>query len=181
MKLAFTGVAGSGKDYLVQHLVKKYAYSRVSFSDQLKKLAAMIYPWLERDYEPITKEKPLNKIVKETGEIITKSPREIWMSLNSLRDVENQLFLRMAQDEIKRTMVDNIVISDIRPKIEYDWCIKNGFKIIYVNPLKIIYEPNKFDEQVLPYKVTADYVFDNDFCGLDRFDKFISEILEESK
>lgn len=47
MRIAFMGVSGSGKDYLSNYLINNYDFIRLSFSDQLKKLAHHIYPWLE--------------------------------------------------------------------------------------------------------------------------------------
>jgi dephospho-CoA kinase len=172
MKLAFTGISGSGKDFLVNHLIEEERFTRVSFSDQLKKLAKLIYPWMETDYEPIIKETPLNITIPETGEFISHTPREIWLMLNDLRKVENKLFLRMLQDEISNIDSKNIVISDVRPQLEWDWCKKEGFTTIYVEPMKKIYEPNDFDKQVLNYKDEADFVFENTFDGLDKFINF---------
>lgn len=178
MKIAFTGISGSGKDYLVSHLIKEHEFYRVSFSDQLKKLAVKVYPWLERDYAPIEKEEPLN-IILESGEVITKSPREIWLSLNRLRDIEEGMFVRMLEEEMGRLHVENYVISDIRPQVEWDWCKKNGFVTVYIEPLEKVYEPNDFDNQVLSYKDKADYIFENDFNGLDKFKEFIDKVIKE--
>lgn len=178
MKIAFTGIAGSGKDFLVNYLVQEQGYTRVSFSDQLKKLSKLIYPWMEQDYPPFEKEQPLN-ITLSSGELITKTPREIWIHLNKLREIEDGLFLRMLQDELKSLNTDKIVISDIRPKIEWDWCKNNGFTTIYIEPLKQLYEPNDFDKQVLLYKEQADFIFNNDFNGIEQFQQFIKEINEK--
>ena len=176
MKLAFTGIAGAGKDYLVNYLVKNNNFYRLSFSDQLKKLATQIYPWLKRDYQPKIKETPLN-LTLPSGEVITKTPREIWLSLNSLRDVEEGIFIRMLQEEMNLLHVDNIVISDIRPQIEWDWCKANNFKTIYIEPVKKIYTPNDFDKNIIDYKSKADYVFENDFSGVNKFKEFIKNII----
>lgn len=178
MKLAFTGIAGCGKDYLVSHLVKQHNYTRVSFSDQLKKLAKLIYPWMKLDYEPFEKEQPLN-ITLRSGEKIRKTPREIWLHLNKLRDIEDGIFLRMLEEQLSLLNVPNLVISDIRPEIEWDWCKRNGFNTVYIEPLKEIYKPNDFDKQVLKYKEQADFVFENDFRGISKFKQFISDILKE--
>lgn len=173
-KIALTGISGSGKDYFVNYLVQELGYKRLSFSDQLKKLAHKIYPWMAEDVPPIKKEEPLN-LKLESGEIITKTPREIWLNLNSLRNVEDGIFVRMLDNELTEHSDRNVVISDIRPKIEYDYCIKKGFKIIYIEPSKKIYEPNDFDKQVLEYKDKADYVFKNNFNGIEEFKEFIKK------
>ena len=96
MKIAFMGISGSGKDYLAQHLIDNFNFTRFSFSDQLKKLAHTIYPWLQIDYPPIEKEEALN-ITVSTGELILSSPREVWLQLNNLRKVENLIFIRMLE------------------------------------------------------------------------------------
>jgi dephospho-CoA kinase len=75
-RIALMGVSGAGKDYLASYLIKNHGVARFSFSDQLKRLAQLIYPWLELDYLPIIKEKNLD-IQLSTGERITKSLREI--------------------------------------------------------------------------------------------------------
>ena len=87
-KIAFHGVSGSGKDYCVKALQNyfesshKESYIRLSFSDQLKKCGNRIFgDWLKLDYSPEEKEQPLN-IETSLGEVIEKSPREIWLLLN---------------------------------------------------------------------------------------------------
>jgi hypothetical protein len=179
--IALTGISGSGKDYLVSYLVNELGYTRVSFSDQLKEISNMIYPWLEKDYPPIVKEQPLD-VTTSIGEHITKTPRQIWLKLNMLRDIEDGIFIRMLEEKlVAMGSPDKIVISDIRPQLEWDWCKKMGFTTIYIDPLKLIYEPNDFDKQVLTYKDQADYVFENDFKGLNKFIQFMKDVNENKK
>ena len=173
MKIALTGISGSGKDYLVSHLLD-IGYTRISFSDQLKKLCKIIYPWMEADYPPLEKEQPLN-ITLSNGEFIDKTPREIWLHLNMLRDVEDGLFTRMLQEEME-SIEGDIVISDIRPELEFLWCKDNNFTTVYIEPSKRIYEPNSFDSNIPGYKSRVDYVFKNNFNGLDEWKEFIEKI-----
>ncbi len=177
MKLAITGISGSGKDYLVDILVNDYSFTRVSFSDQLKKLAVKIYPWMEKDYRPFEKEQPLD-IVLSSGEHITKTPRKIWLHLNLLRDIEDGLFIRMLEEEIS-TIEGNIVISDIRTENEWNWVNANGYRTIYIDPLKKIYTPKTFDDFSISLKNKTNYVFENDFSGHKRFKKFVENEIEK--
>lgn len=174
--VAMTGISGSGKDYLVNYLVQEKGYIRVSFSDQLKELAHKIFPWFEIDYAPIVKETPLN-IVTSMGEEIKLTPREIWLKLNFLRDIEDLLFIRMLEEKIERitdkTPEAKIIISDIRPQIEWNWCKRNNIKCIYIEPSKLIYEPNDFDKVVHSYKESADFIFENKFNGIEDFIEFV--------
>lgn len=175
MKIAMTGISGAGKDYLVDHLVKNYGYARLSFSTQLKRLASIIYPWLEEDYPPFEKEQPLNlQLDDET--LITHSPRDIWIHLNKLRDIDPKVFLRSLEDEMRSLDTDKIVISDIRPQVEWDWCRENGFTSVYIDPSKKVYEPNDFDSNIPGYADQADYIFTNNHNGTDEFDTFIRRI-----
>lgn len=173
MKLAFMGQSGVGKDYIVDILVNKYPYTRVSFSDQLKKLTVKIYPWMEQDYSPEEKELPINKEVN--GKLITKTPREIWLKLNVLRDIEDDIFIRMLEEEIQILSNDKIVISDIRTKRELEWCRQNGFTIIAVKSIKPVHPDNKFDDFVRDKIENLDYdkVFINNMNGSGEIIQFI--------
>ena len=179
MKLAFTGKSGSGKDYLATHLIENYNFSRFSFSDQLKKLAHSIYPWLELDYPPIEKEEKLN-IRISTGEVISHSPRDIWLKLNDLRKIENLIFIRMLDDEITQQQKNNnIIITDIRSNEEFKWCKENSFKILYIHPSKKIYDEYDIDKHIDKNRDYADFIFKNEFNGIDDFDIFYNENIKK--
>lgn len=175
MKIAIMGVSGSGKDFLVDVLKDEYDFVRFSFSDQLKKLGTMIYPWLEADYPPEVKELPLNITVPETGELITDSPRQIWLKLNKMRDVENELFVRMLAHQIELVRAEKFVISDVRTQNEYDWCKKNGFTFVMVKAENPKHPVNSFDDWVRDIETMGhyDYEFDNDFSGKEPIRRFI--------
>ncbi|MFQ2107886.1 adenylate kinase [Aeromonas media] len=178
MKVALMGVSGSGKDYLAKHLISEHGFIRFSFSDQLKKLAHYIYPWLDIDYQPETKTLPLN-ITLSTGEKILSSPRDIWLSLNSLRHIEEQIFIRMLSEEINtlnHACEKNIIITDIRSTNELLWCKKNNFAIIYIEREGNDYEKYEIDKYVIENKSKSDYTFNNASCGTGAFDMFFQEV-----
>jgi hypothetical protein len=174
MRIALTGISGAGKDYFGKALINE-GYYRVSFSDQLKMIGSQIFNWLERDYEPEVKEKPLD-IITSTGEKINFTPREIWLKLNKLRDIENGLFIRKLEEEMKLLRVEDILITDIRTKEEYDWCVRNDFKTIRIVPLKeVIHKTNDFDKQLDDVKFM--YEFENKFDGdTSEFLEFIETL-----
>ncbi|MEI8704709.1 hypothetical protein [Pseudoalteromonas sp. B62] len=180
-KIALMGVSGAGKDFIANHLIKEFDYQRFSFSDQLKRIAAMIYPWLEKDYPPLVKEEPLN-ITLNSGELITKSPRDIWLHLNALRDIERDIYIRMLNEEITnfKDKCKNILISDIRSEDEFKWCSSNGFKIIYIKANKKIYKSYTIDSQISEMASKADFIFENNFNGLDEFDLFYQDIISNN-
>jgi len=178
IKIAIMGQSGVGKDYIVDVMTKGYSFNRVSFSDQLKKLAVKIYPWMKRDYPASEKELPLNITVN--GELITKTPREIWLSLNRLRDIEDGMFVRMLEDELKLLSVPNIVISDIRTQNELDWCKANDFQIVAVMS-EISHPENKFDDFVRGAIARGEYdfEFDNTKRGNSDIIKFVESCFVE--
>jgi len=179
IKIAFMGVSGSGKDYIVDVAKKNFEFTRFSFSDQLKKLGAKIYPWLESDYPPEEKEKSLNIKIPETGEVITKSPREIWLELNKMRNVEDNLFVRMLAHEIWLTQVDRLVISDIRTQNEYDWCVENDFTIIAIKG-DAKHPENSFDDWVRDMIDMGEYDFEftNEFDGHEKIETFFTSCFD---
>lgn len=170
------GVSGAGKDYLASHLIKEFGYYRFSFSDQLKRIATSIYPWLEKDYPPLIKEDALD-LTLSTGEVITKSPREIWLHLNGLRDIEKNIFIRMLQEEIANFEGKNILISDIRSEDEFHWCRTNGFRIIHIKANKKVYKAYDIDSQIHKMAPQADFTFENNFNELADFDLFYRSVL----
>lgn len=175
MKLAFMGVSGAGKDFIVDIAKEEYDCSRFSFSDQLKKLGAKIYPWLKADYSAEEKELPLNYTIPETGEVITDTPRQIWLKLNKLREVENELFVRMLAEQINVTSVDHYVISDVRTQNEYDWCKANGFIFVMIKAENPHHPENSFDDWVreIEAKGLYDYEYNNTFDGKESIRTFL--------
>ena len=182
IKIAFTGKAGAGKDFLADFLIQKYRFHRLSFSDQLKKIAKIVFPWLNFDYPPELKTKPLNK---NTGfEIIQKSPREIWMFFNNLKEIEHNIFVRMLNEEFEQVkkVYDKILITDIRFWNEFNWCKQHNFYIIGITPSKQIYEHYNLEKEIDEFFNLCDTIFYNDFddtkTTLSKFDKLIKAKLK---
>lgn len=181
MKIAFMGASGSGKDYLASYLITNHRYTRLSFSDQLKKLAILVYPWLEPDYPPEKKSIPLNKVLS-TGEMIKATPRDVWINLNSLRKIESKIFIRMLSEEVKELCekdcyCENVIITDIRSTDELIWCKDNGFIIIYIERKNNSYEIYDIDKYVLENKSKADYEFKNNYTGISEFKSFFERVM----
>ncbi|MCS0383045.1 adenylate kinase [Vibrio diabolicus] len=180
MKIAFMGISGSGKDFLASYLISNHNFIRLSFSDQLKKLAKYIYPWMKEDYAPEEKTIPIN-ITLSTGESISRTPRDIWLSLNNLRKIEDKIFIRMLSEELKglekdRKTNEKIIITDIRSNEELLWCKRNDFKIVHIERRNNSYQKYKIDRHVTENKEKADYLFDNSENGIDRFKTFFEEV-----
>ncbi|EIY6409018.1 adenylate kinase [Vibrio parahaemolyticus] len=181
MKIAFMGISGSGKDFLASYLISNHNFIRLSFSDQLKRLANHIYPWMKKDYAPEEKTIPIN-ITLSTGESINHSPRDIWISLNKLRKIEDKIFIRMLSEELKALEKNgeenkNIIITDIRSCEELMWCKDNNFTIVHIERENNDYEKYDIDKHVNENKSEADYQFKNNKHGTDSFKNFFEEVL----
>lgn len=169
-RVGFYGKSGVGKDYCVNKILEYFNthhlenYRRISFSDQLKKCGNKIFgDWLKEDYPPEVKELPLN-VTTSIGEKIEKTPREIWLSLNHLRDIEDTLFIRMLSDEMYKWTLqgqDMFIISDIRTYKELKFCKDNGFRIIKIESDFKFHKTNEFDTQQLEFKELTDAIFLN--------------------
>ena len=147
-RICLMGASGSGKDWIVSHLVKKHNYIRLSFSDALKEIASNTFDWLKKDYSPDEKEKPLN-VKTSSGELITLSPREIWLKMNFLRQIEDGIFVRKMKEELEKLEyegIEHFVISDLRTKPELDFVKENGFSIIKIVNSKNYHPDNEFDK-----------------------------------
>ncbi|WP_217522152.1 adenylate kinase [Vibrio metschnikovii] len=180
MKIAFMGVSGSGKDFLARYLIDEHNFIRLSFSDQLKKLASYIYPWMEKDYLPEEKTLPIN-ITLSTGESIKHTARDIWLHLNKLREIEDRIFIRMLSEELinleeRYKETQNIIITDIRSNEEFIWCKNNGFIVIYIERSNNHYEKYEIDKYINLNKPKSDYKFRNNEDGMGNFKAFIEEV-----
>lgn len=181
MKIAFMGISGSGKDFLANYLISNKNFIRLSFSDQLKKLANYIYPWMAKDYAPEEKTLPLN-ITLSTGDLISHSPRGIWLSLDKLREIEDKIFIRMLSGELRLLEGNgeankNIIITDIRSNEELAWCKNNQFTIVHIERKSNNYKKYEIDKYVTENKTKSDYHFNNSTDGIDSFENFFEKVL----
>lgn len=174
-KIAFIGIAGSGKDYLADWLIHQYGFKRISFADQVKKYCKELFPWMKFDYPAFEKETPLN-IEISNKQFINKTPRDIWLEVGeTMRSIDKYVWFNKALEEIRDNFHRNIIISDIRTKEECIECIKLGFKVIKITRSKEVYKPNPFDSFARDFK-DYDYEFINDKHGIEKFDKFLRNL-----
>lgn len=130
MIIALCGKKGVGKDTLANALCESFDIYRLAFGDYIKRLAVDIYPEeLYIDYPHELKEK---KILFNN----TKSPRDVWTGLNIVSELCPNYFVDKLERECNKLKeihgVNNIIITDVRKKAEYDWCKKNNIPIIKI-------------------------------------------------
>lgn len=134
---------GSGKDYCLELLKKEDSNGTptelisFSFSDQLKKICHELFPWLEADYAPSQKEKPIH--LSPDG--VWYSPRDIWTAMNIMVEIDPMILVRRVESEYRSSMssgyldnADFAIVKDLRPHNpeELAFCLRNDFKIIYI-------------------------------------------------
>ncbi|MCM0892575.1 hypothetical protein KTC61_00390 [Klebsiella pneumoniae] len=116
---------------------------------------------MEKDYPPENKMLPLN-ITLPTGDFISHSPRDIWLSLDSLRKIEEKIFIRMLSEELKILEKNggtnkNIIITDIRSNEEFAWCKNNQFTIVHIERENNNYKKYEIDKYVTENKTKSEY------------------------
>lgn len=176
--IGLTARSGVGKDYLARYLIDEHNYVRVSFSDQLKKLANSIYPWVDLDYPPELKNVPIDCPENYNN----KTPRDIWKSLDQFRDVWATIFVENAIVEAKALLADgkNVIFTDIRKGVEIN--AVRGLReyrpcVIRIDPAEGIDCTEYPDEDVIQTFVT-DGVFRHDKSGMDRWKLYLYNVLD---
>lgn len=178
MKLAFCGIAGSGKDYFADFLIKEQNYIRIAFADTLKSTVQDIFPYVDKDCPPELKEKPLN-IDLGNGNILQKTPREMWLETSVfLRSYDELYFHNKTMQIIEETTknTDNIIITDLRMAQEFKDLREAGFTIVHIHNPTNDYPLNDFDKQIKEFEMDCDYYFTNNMNGLEEFKEFFDTI-----
>ena len=175
MIIAFMGEYASGKDYLCNHLVENHGAVRLSFSDEVRRLAVQIFPWLPFDFDPAVKDKPYLHPKNPMG----LTPRDIWLLVGKVREVTPTYFV----DAFYRHQYYDIdtdklhIITDFRTADEWDFLQRSGIPVIKIErESREGLIPNAFEEFVRRFK-EYDELFVNKMNGTADFDKFFKEFL----
>lgn len=175
MILSFMGERKSGKDFLTDYLVKEYGATRLSFSDEVRRLTVKVFPWMPFDFDPAVKDLPF--VHPKNPNNLT--PREIWIKvIGRVRDVVPTYFVDSFEEnnkpalELKDRRDRLFVITDFRTPDEWVFLQRHHIPVI-----KIIREdrqgipPDAFEEYVRNF-TQQNAVFINRMNGTGEFDKF---------
>lgn len=181
--IALCGERRRGKDHFTKHLVEKFGAVRLSFSDEVRRLADDIFPWLDSfNIDESLKDTPLKSIYNPNN----LTPRDIWKLVGKVRDVHPQFFVKRFLENQYRQVIQSpntlFIITDLRTPDEIDYFIKP----FSVPTLKIIsptadgiYEHDPFETFIKEYE--TDELFVNHMNGNDEFDVYFKQVAEKYK
>ena len=129
--LAFTGLAGSGKDASADHLCGVYGFVRASFAEALKDMAAHLMDEASVDYSHLyerhLKEKPIPTLHGVSGRQIMQTLGDWGGALHAdwwVTILARRLGLDGGPDSAP--VHDRIVITDVRMPNEAAWVLQHG-------------------------------------------------------
>lgn len=159
-KIALIGKAGSGKDYVAEHLFIHCGFKRYAFADELKNIASRLFPQ-----------------AFEGG----KKPRRLLQELGQkLREIDKDVWVRALMRQLQHDKPVRAIVTDVRQANECEALQKAGFvlvKIVARDEIRLermnlrgdrftMDDLNHETEQFIE-KLPADYVFTNNGKGED--------------
>ena len=138
------GKGGSGKDTIANYLVKNYGYHRVAAADAMKEDLCRYH---DMDLETLESIKNKELLLVDEGEYheygrpyygsfsIRRFLQLYGMDMR-YRIADTYWLERSIKDKVKELGTNgqtNIVVSDVRFEIEYNWIVGNGGDVIYVD------------------------------------------------
>ena len=135
------GKGGSGKDTIANYLVKNYGYHRVAAADAMKE---DLCRYLDMDLETLEsiKNKELSLVdegeynVIDYGSFSIRRFLQLYGMDMRYRVSDTYWLERSIKEKVEELGTNgqsNIVVSDVRFEIEFNWIKDNGGSIIYVD------------------------------------------------
>lgn len=121
MRLAVSGISRSGKDSIVNYLVKTRGMKRFSFATKLKEITTDLYGIPGEDYYEANPEERTRIIHNGLTAV------DLWIkTARAIRKHDPEFFAKYAPDE------RDVAINDLRFKVEYNHLVTLGYKFIRV-------------------------------------------------
>lgn len=179
MIIAFMGEYASGKDFLCNHLVQNYGAQRLSFSDEVRRLAVTIFPWLPFDFDPAVKDKPYEHPRNPNG----LTPRDIWLLVGKVREVTPGYFVDAFYHNnffsLDQSSTQLRIITDLRTQQEWQFVRDMGIPVIKIErESRVGLIPSDFEDFVRKFK-DYDALYINKLDGTERFDAFFQEFTKQ--
>jgi dephospho-CoA kinase len=182
-KLAICGRIRSGKDTAAKYLEDKYAFAKFAFADDMKRYLHELFPHIPADPKPRRAYQVFGEGLRHLD---LPDAYHVWIK-SCMRKVDGYIWWHSEVDERGA----NVVITDLRTKLEYDYLRANGFTIIRVTAPdevrigRAIQAGDDFDVRDLAHSTeleidnfTVDYTVDNSGTA-DELKAKIDAILEE--
>lgn len=158
--IGITGLAGSGKDTIADHLILKHGFVRYGFSDPLKAMLDVIgVDCRTRE----TKEVP--------DSLLGVSPRRMMQTLGTEwgRSLHPDFWLLLADVAVRGRSA--VVVPDVRFVNEAKWIKKNGGQIWRVLRPNLAAVESHSSESGLP-----DVLVDHTFLNISSIDHLLSRV-----
>jgi hypothetical protein len=181
MIVAFMGEYKSGKDFFCDHLVATRGAVRLSFSDEVRRLASQIFPWLPMDITPEQKDLPF--VHPQNPNNLT--PRQIWLTVGKVRDVDPHFFVHKFEDNNWNALDECynpdklFIITDFRTPQEWEFIQDVGIPVLKIErESRDGLPPSDFEQYVREFK-DYDQLFINRMNGTAEFDRFFYSFIHQ--
>lgn len=181
MIFAFMGEYKSGKDHFALHLANTQDANRLSFSDEVRRLACQLFPWLP--FHITAEQKDVPYIHKNNPNNLT--PRQIWLTAGKVRDVDPDFFVNQFQKRYEYTWDEmkgdrNLyIITDFRTPNEWEFLRNENIPVIKIElEDRSHLPPSEFEQYVREFQA-YDGWFLNSMNGTDEFDEFFKHFKEK--
>jgi hypothetical protein len=172
--IVLTGRKKAGKDTMALQLIDD-GFTRLSFSDQLKRICCKVFPDMLPDYPQEVKDQ---KIL--FGK--TLSPRDVWLKMNVVTEIEPEILVHSLADELYEHMESgktNFVITDLRRPWEYEFVDHHSWpicKIVDGCPRDTIDEDDmeNFIDEIIP---DIEFMNMKDVHSKERFKEMMIKVL----
>lgn len=171
----------SGKDFFTDYLVEKEDAVRLSFSDEVRRLATEIFPWLPFHITPEQKDVPY--IHSQNPNKLT--PRQIWLTVGKVRDVDPYFFVNKfskRHEYLWDEFHDDsrlYIITDFRTPNEWDFIQAEQIPVLKIELNdRTGMPPSDFEEFVRQFKY-YDSLFINHKDGTEKFDEHFRKFREQ--
>lgn len=125
--IVLTGRKYSGKDTFASAIFP-LGFTRLSFSDQLKRITNSLFPFVSLDYPQGDKDK---KMFNDN----TLSPRDIWLKMNVVTEIDRNILVGSLEREMRELICSGhtlLCITDLRKPEEYQWVSEMGYPIVKI-------------------------------------------------
>ncbi|WP_341323482.1 hypothetical protein NSQ62_08385 [Solibacillus sp. FSL H8-0523] len=145
MKIALVAEAGGGKDFLAEHLISAYGFTRYAFADEVRKVAALYFP------QQFGGNQSKNRsLLQSIGTKFREIDEDVWINILMLK-IQREIELRRRSNY----SMGLFVVTDCRMTNEYQALIDDGFIFIRIHTNKevrlkrLIERGDKFTENDL--------------------------------